>query len=133
MRRLQSFNRLCNLGLSFAEIESLARIERTLHRWSELECGDGDSHIERDEQTGIPYRYRECRFLASGDPRCRTRVPDRERGALRRLSAILAGHPGLVFYHQTDPRGCALYIIPADSIGDRDLDSCYSSLGVAVC
>lgn len=37
-------------------------------------------------------------------------VADREAGALRRLANIMRAHPSLWFYHQGDPRGCALYV-----------------------
>ena len=39
----------------------------------------------------------------------RTPIADREAGALRRVRAVCAAN-GLHFYHQGDPRGCALYV-----------------------
>ncbi len=36
-------------------------------------------------------------------------IPDREAGALRRVAAICEAN-GLHYFHQTDPRGCTLYV-----------------------
>lgn len=97
------------ISLSFDEANTLRRAEKVLQRWAELECGDGNDYsswsIERDEQTGISYK---CIYPHKGEMR-RYRVADREAGALRRIKAICQAH-GLHFYHQTDPRGCALYV-----------------------
>ena len=92
------------------DANTLRRAQIALHRWAELECGDGNGYIQRDEGTGIP-RYFNCRarFLSPNDPRAWHRIPDREAGALRRVAAIckaLDCH----FYHQTDPRGPSLYV-----------------------
>ena len=37
--------------------------------------------------------------------RARWSIPDRERGAIRRLDKLMARYPGLRYYLQTDPRG----------------------------
>jgi len=105
-----------NYNEARADAEALRRISMTLHRWHELECGDGDGHIERDEKTGRPrYFDARSRYLAASDPRAWSAIPDREAGARKRLAAILARYPGLQAYVQTDPRGCALYILrPGD-------------------
>lgn len=87
------------------DVNTLRRAELTLSRWGERECGDGsDWAIERDEHSGIPYMV----FHGNG-PRHRYRCPDRERGALRRVEEICKRN-GLHYFHQTDPRGCALYV-----------------------
>ena len=98
------------ISLSFDEVNTLRRAQLTLQRWAELECGDGNGYIQRDEDTCIP-RYFNCRarFMSANDPRAWSRIPDREAGALRRVKAICQAH-GLHYYHQTDPRGCALYV-----------------------
>lgn len=57
---------------------------------------------------------------------------DRERGAHKRLAAIMARYPELVSYVQTDPRGCALYILKRADVGDSPIDQVYSSRGIAV-
>ena len=98
-----------DMVLTTDEAAALRRAEKTLHRWGEGECGDGNDwaswSIERDETTGLPYRVV---YPHNGGPR-RTRIPDREKGALARVAALCADK-GLFYYHQTDPRGCALYI-----------------------
>jgi len=148
--QIRLFNRLQELGFTFEEAQTLRRIEMTLHRWAELECGDGNDHaswsIERDETTGKPYR---CVYPHTGKM-YRTAVADREKGALKRLQAILAAvnkrreeiarasgervsiYQPVFAYHQTDPRGCALYIVPGSAIPQGvKLNSCYTN-GVAV-
>ena len=95
--------------LSFDEANTLRRAQLTLHRWAEMECGDSNDYsswsIERHEETSLPYF---CRYPHTGKS-YRTRIADREAGALRRIAAICKAH-GLHYFHQTDPRGCALYV-----------------------
>ena len=139
-------NVLMSLGFTVDETEKLRRISMTLHRWHELECGDGNGHIERDEKTGTPrYFNGRARYVDPHDPRAWHVIPDRETGAKKRLAAILKArnvrawnpsevphgqldkHPGLSAYIQTDPRGAALYIIrPGDVPEGSIVDSCYS-------
>lgn len=100
--------------LSFDEVNTLRRAEIALRHWAEQECGDGNEWgswaIERDEGTGIPYRvYYPNPGHGKQYPKRSTRVADKEAGALRRIKAICDTHK-LHFYHQTDPRGCALYV-----------------------
>src|SRR3990167_7083245 len=125
-------NRLADLGFSYSEAKALRRIEMTLQRWSEQECGDGNDHcswaIERDEITSKPYRVV---YQHSGKS-YRISIPDREAGALARLAKIMASHPALVAFHQGDPRGCALYILRQSDVGQERIDSIYTR-GVAVC
>lgn len=194
---------LTALGFTAAEIAQLRRIERTLHRWAEAECGDSNDHcswsIERAEPVkvtlGIPAdsnghvwlfedgartadlgceisidspeavralkrkqarRDREVgkpfRVTYPHNPEGKERriaIPDRESGALKRLARIVAARNerisernerelrvddgGVLFYHQTDPRGCALYLLRASDIGiGEKIESVYSR-GVAVC
>lgn len=97
------------ITLSFAHANTLRRAQLTLHRWAELECGDGNDYaswaIERDETTDKPYLVT---YPHDGKPR-RSRIADREKGARARVAAVCK-EAGLHFYHQTDPRGCALYV-----------------------
>ena len=59
-------------------------------------------------------------------------TPDRETGALKRLSVIMARYPHLTHYIQGDPRGCALYILRMqDIIEELEADSYYNR-GIAV-
>jgi hypothetical protein len=121
-------NRLASNGinLEYSDVNTLRRAQMTLHRWAELECGDGNDHaswaIERDDDTELPYM---CTYPHNGASR-RHRIPDREKGALRRIAAICS-RVGIHFYHQTDPRGCALYL-SATPLKDHDYTH-----GVAVC
>ena len=60
-------------------------------------------------------------------------IPDRERGALRRLAMLMASHPAYIAYPQGDPRGCALYIVPKESLPEgANIDSYYTR-GIAIC
>lgn len=129
---------LTELGFSPCEIESLLKIERTLQKWFELECGGGDNHgswaIERDGNgDGPPFMVHHHYLHGRGkDYTTRTKIPDREASAKRRLAAIMAQHPALISYIQGDPRGCALYIVRrADLHEGEDLNCCYNR-GVAV-
>ena len=96
-------------SLDYAAANTLRRAQITLHRWAEAECGDSNDRccwaIERDDTTGIPYR---CTYPHDGKMR-RYRIADKEAGALRRVAAVCKAH-GLHYYHQTDPRGCSLYV-----------------------
>jgi len=108
------------------QANTLRRASIALHRWAEGECGDGNDHyswsIERDESTGKPYRVV---YPHTGESR-RHPIPDRERGALRRVAA-LCRELGAHFYHQTDPRGCVLYVA-----SEPLTDQTYSTRGVAI-
>lgn len=124
------YNRLTSLGFDYAEASQLIRIERTLHRWHEAECGNDCGHIERDEATEKPYLVRQN---PHSNKAYRIPIPDREKGALKRLSAIMEKHPDLIPYQQGDPRGCALYILNKDQLRQgEDINAVYSR-GLAVC
>ncbi|MDD5350037.1 MAG: hypothetical protein PHQ12_07485 [Chthoniobacteraceae bacterium] len=131
--RFHLYARLQALGLSYDEADQLRRIEMTLQRWGELECGDSDNygsqHVERDETTGKTFLVYQPH---TSNERSRTPIPDREGGALKRLAKIMAAHPGLVSYHQSDPRGCALYILRKSDLNGSPIDQVYPN-GVAVC
>lgn len=122
------FERMSKLGFSYGETVALRRIEMTLQRWGELECGTGRGHIERDEKTGIPRYHNDMHsFLDPHDPRAWSRIADREKGALKRLGKLMESHPELIAYHQGDPRGCALYILRKTDIREGEqIDSIYS-------
>ena len=125
--------RLERLGITPDDALALRRISMTLHRWHELECGTGDGCIERDEATGVPYWYSaNSRYLGANDRRAYSRIPDREKGALKRLAAIVARYPGLSYYVQTDPRGAALYILRAGDVPEGQDPDCFYSRGIAV-
>lgn len=126
---------LRSLGFTSEEAEQLRRISMTLHRWHELECGTDSGCIvrENDDGTGRPM------WLRAGDTSKLGgwAIPDRETGAKKRLTAILAArnkrewHPikpdALTAFTQTDPRGAALYILrPGDVPKGESADSYYS-------
>ena len=129
--KYEVIRRLETLGFSFDEASQIRRIEMTLHRWAELECGDGNDYrswaIERDEETQKPFM---CIYPHSGEMH-KYAVADRERGALKRLDRIMTAHPELTYYHQTDPRGAALYIIRKADLVGMDIESSYTR-GMAV-
>lgn len=96
--------------LTEPQARTLRRAAVTLRRWAEEECGNSNAFasysIERDEATGRPFRT-----IYPHDAQRPTRYPiaDREKGALERVKR-LCERLGLHYYHQGDPRGCALWI-----------------------
>lgn len=124
---------LQGLGIAWQDALALRRISMTLKAWFELECGTDKGAIERDEKTGIPYFYNaRARYLDPHEPRAYSRIPDREQGAKKRLTAIMAKYPTLGYYIQGDPRGASLYILrPGDVPAGKDADAYYSR-GIAV-
>lgn len=125
--------RLTALGISTDDAYAIRRIAMTFHRWDELECGDGSGHIERDETTGVPRYYNDnARYLGANDVRRGHAIPDREKGAEKRLTKIMERYPTLTAYHQTDPRGASLYILRPGDVPDGEDISGYYSRGVAV-
>ena len=122
---------LQSAGISWNDAIALRRIAMTLHAWHELECGNDYGCIERegDDCTGRPFWTSSNR--QPGDKR-RSYVPDREKGALKRLQAIMARYAPLAYYVQGDPRGASLYILrPGDVPAGAEVDSYYSR-GLAV-
>lgn len=131
--RHECITRLIEAGIDLDDAHQLRRIAMTLHRWHELECGDGNGYIERDETTGKP-RYCNTRatYLSANDPRAWSSVPDREAGAHKRLAKIMSRYPTLRSYVQGDPRGASLYILrPSDVPEGKDVDAYYNR-GIAV-
>lgn len=125
-RKFELFARLQALGFTYEESAALRRIEMTLQRWAEAEC---NGEIQRDEATGKPYRVYEQSRLAKRYP-----VADRESGALRRLAAIVAARNNrvlvgltkstqslntVIYYHQTDCRGCMVYLLTRHQLTEK--------------
>ena len=119
---LQQAARQHGISLSLADARILRRAEMTLHRWDEQRCGWSTSGpygasialVRDDDGDGLPY----LEIHPNADLKTQwQRVPDRERGALKRIKAVCKkyaapnGSP-LKYYHQSDPRGAALYISP---------------------
>ncbi len=114
-------NRLAAYGITWGEAEQLRRDSMRLSSWSEMEC---NHDVSRDEVTNkVTIRY--CRN--DGNMSKPQRIADRETPALRRCEAIAKAH-GLVFYHQGDPRGAAVYIGKAEDLHGASIDGAYSRL-----
>lgn len=122
---LAMIERLRDTGISLTDALALRRISMTLHRWHELECGDSDGCIERDDVTDKP-------FWRSAHTGKRWPIPDREVGAQKRLYAIMRRYPTLRAYVQGDPRGEALYILRPGDIPEGAHAESYYSRGIAV-
>ena len=118
-------SQLLALGFTPAEAYDLRRAAMTLHRWYELECGVENGGVERDETTGKVTWY---------DSRTGRRSPyrDMETPALARIAKIMAAHPHLAAYHQTDPRGAPLYILRPGDVPKGENAESYYSRGIAV-
>ena len=131
-RQAQRYANICQslalLGFSQDETDRLLRIEKTLHRWHEMEC-NGEVEREGEEETGKPHRvwYRQSTGQRYSHP-----MPDREKGALRRLSEILKGK-SVTHYQQGDPRGCALYLLRPTDVPAGESVHGYYSRGIALC
>jgi hypothetical protein len=133
-RRAHLTRVLVSLGFTEYEAEKLRRISLTLRRWHELECGTDGGCIERNDDTGRPY------WLSERGTRWA--VPDREKGARKRLghivgmrntrewartNAITVREVAVVPYIQTDPRGAALYLMRPNDLADgANIESCYT-------
>jgi hypothetical protein len=125
---LQQAARQHGIILTLADARILRRAEMTLHRWDEQRCGwstpgpYGASFVLVRDEDGDDKPYLEIHpnggaNVAQSLKTRWERVPDRERGALKRIKAVCEkyaapdGSP-LKYYHQSDPRGAALYISP---------------------
>ena len=115
------------LGLDFDDVWAFRRDSMTLRRWFEQECGYSNIYlswaVERDPETDIPYRVM---HMYSRGKASRTRIPDREKGARKRITA-LCERLGLKYYIQTDCRGLSLYL-SREEINDQN----YNSVGYGV-
>ena len=108
-RELQRDAQRNGINLTLEDARTLRRAQLTLHRWDEQRCGwstpgpyGASSALVRDED-GDDKPYLEIHPNAGLKTRWEP-VPDRERGALRRVAAICAKY-GASYYHQSDPRG----------------------------
>jgi hypothetical protein len=133
--------RLTALGITDHDARALRRIAMTLHRWHEMECGSSHEHaswcLVRGRNDGAAFEYDD-----NGAPFNEVHphngttyyvsVPDRERGALKRLAVIMARYPALSFYVQTDPRGAPLYILRPGDVPEGEDGSAHYSRGIAV-
>ena len=125
--------RLKAAGISEPDALTLRRISMTLQRWHELECGIGDDatyYIERetDDEFSPPHMKRSDHTGLHD----LGRIPDREKGALTRLSVLMAKYPRKLAYVQTDPRGAALYVLNKRDVKRGEDVSAIYSCGIAV-
>lgn len=117
------------------DAESLRRISMTLHRWHELECNEDIQRGTKNLDGTIKPNDEGRPWIGRSDYAQRTyyaRITDREAGARKRLAAILKRYPTLTAYVQTDPRGCALYILKPGDVPEGFDASSYYSRGLAV-
>jgi hypothetical protein len=143
-RRAKLAATLAALGFTDTQADQLRRISMTLSRWYELECGDASGFIKRDPTTDRPYKVWD-----DGKKLRRYPVADREKGALKRLAAImrtvnerrfvgddasiLQPHcDDLTAYIQTDPRGAALYILRPGDVPPGADPAAYYSRGICI-
>ena len=93
------------IDLDFESMNTLRRASLTLSSWGEMEC---NYWVDRETVQGKIFRQDE-----NGR---RYQIADRETGAINRVKAICEAN-GIYFYHQTDPRGAAIYIasVPLNS------------------
>ena len=125
-------------GLTKYAWSVLRHCERGLHHWSEQEC---EGEIQRDDETGVPYRYgRSCYGDFTESPKA---CFDREAYLLDEARKQ-AKRFGLEVYHQSDPRGCQLYLYTEAELNERlerseilrrpgmGISACYNSVGTAV-
>lgn len=138
-RLINQRNTLIALGFLEFEADKLRQISAALRRWHERECGIDGGSIERDEITGRPYWKTETGR--------RYAIPDREKGALKRLGHIIGNRNTRVWaaenahavrevavhpYIQTDPRGAALYILRPGDVPEGKDPSAYYTRGICV-
>lgn len=134
MPNRDNLKQVLSLGIDYDDARALRRISMTLRRWHDYECGTGEGQtqysIERDEN-GRPF-MRVQRSTRTGYIDQRWPVPDRERGALKRLASIMARYPALTPYVQGDPRGCALHLLRPGDVPPGGDPSAYYSRGIPV-
>ena len=100
--RLEARTDIWTLKRQDAVMGELRKISNSLHRLAEFQCNYGLT--ERQEK---------------------------RQEKLEKDAEALAWTLGLRAYHQRDPRGCALYLVP-ESLTEDEMDSNYSSY-MAVC
>ncbi len=113
-------NALISLGFTPAEAETLRGISVRLSTWGERLCNN--TEVDNDDKAYIYNQMTGKRY----------RCNNLGKGLVARLEALVANHIGYIAYHQMDPRGCSVYIVPKDKLNGRDVDSWYSSVGVPV-
>jgi len=126
-----------SLGITDDDARALRRISVTLRRWHELECGTGDDRttisVGRDGNELYSKPYLRTQYpTRNGFHDSKHPIPDRERGAHKRLAAILTRYPTLTAYVQGDPRGCALHLLRPGDVPAGEDPGAYYSRGIPV-
>jgi hypothetical protein len=120
-------------GIAPNDAYALRRIAMTLRLWFERE-GNGEIERDGDGDDGMPYAVR--RYFNSSTEReeivTRRKIPDREKGANKRLGEIMKRYPGFSAYVQGDPRGASLYILRPGDIPEGEKADGYYNRGIAV-
>jgi hypothetical protein len=123
---------LRDFGITLDDASSIRRITMTLTAWAEAECGSSNEYcswvIERNPDTDKPYRV--C-YYSDGRVR-KALIPDREKGAIKRMNKLMKAYPKLGWYHQTDPRGHSVYIYRLSDLGNSRIDAVYSMIGEGI-
>ena len=125
MSKVNNIDQVIRCGIAYDDAIALRRISMTLRRWHERECGADNGCIERNEKTGKPM------WRNAMTDRC-YHIPDKETGAKKRLDKIMENYPDIKPYIQTDPRGCALYLLRPDDVPEGEDADCYYSRGIPV-
>jgi hypothetical protein len=125
MSNLHNISQIVSAGVTLEDAKTIRRISMTLRRWYEHEC-NGAIQRDGDRGDGLPFWHN----TDTGRKICR--VPDRERGALKRLEKIMASYPNLKPYIQSDPRGCSVYLLRPDDVPAGKAADAYYSRGIPV-
>lgn len=104
-----------------AEWIQLRQYARIIHQWNEDECnGTIQWHGDNEETPKRHFQDRYGCFTIVGPT-----IQDKEKQSLESARKIAAKH-GLSIYHQSDPRGCSLYVYNVHDLKGRKIDECYS-------
>lgn len=91
------------------DVTTLRRYASRLSRWDELQCGASDGHVEYNEQLGYWERYSAGEVVNGEYVKTKKRTPNVGEGAYRAITEVCKRYD-IHWYHQSDPRGCAVYI-----------------------
>lgn len=98
---------LYDLGFVPCEVVRLRAIERSLHLADERSC-----NVDMDDRQQGRHDRRVARLESEAETIC-------------------ADH-GCIGYHQCDPRGGALVVVPREKLGDKDVSVYYPTYGIYV-
>ena len=110
--RQQNYGDLIQKGISLNDAELLQRISRSLHRLDENLCNG----------------YQD--YKGNWDEAAEKRAEKREE-RLEKQGKEIAEKYGLIFYHQSDPRGWSVYLVKPEQLNEYSIDAVYSQ-GIGV-